>query len=108
MIVKCFEIRDDCTCMAMVGIKMESADRTEAKFLRRAGYPPDGSMVVLMNLSDQKAACDPHAFGGRTWPAAHRFITDHFDALPNGTVIDVRVILGESTTPAPAEIGRTM
>lgn len=104
MRTKVLEIRDHATCMPMVAIKMEAASPIEDKFFWRCGYPRDGSAVVLMHLSSQEANSDPYWRGGRTWPAAHNFIIDHFDALKDGDVVDVRVILGEETMPAEPEI----
>ena len=47
-----------------------------------------------------------HIWGSvwRTMPTAHYWIIEHFDEIQDGAVVDVRVILGETTEPAPAEI----
>ena len=104
MITKCIEVRDEGTCMPMLAIKMRPDSRVEAHFLWRCGYPRDGHGVVLMHLSNQKASSDPYEFGGRTWPAAHAYIIQHFDELMEGAVVDVRVILGEAHEPAAPEV----
>ena len=104
MITKCIEVRDEGTCMPVLAIKMKAANLIEDRFLRRCGYPRDGRVVVLMHLSDQKASSNPWHFGGRTWPVAHEYIIEHFDELLEGAVVDVRVILSETDTPAAPEI----
>lgn len=104
MITKCIEVRDEGTCMPMLAIKMSADSTVEERFLWRCGYPRDGHSVVLMHLSDQRASSDPYNFGGRTWRPAHSYIIDHFDELQDGAVVDVRVILGETSEPATPEI----
>lgn len=106
MITKCIEIRDEGTCIAALAIQMDPAGPIEEHFLWHCGYPRDSLGVVLMRLSDQQATSDPYGWrgDGRTMPAAHSWIIDQFDQLVAGQVVDVRVILGEADTPAPAEI----
>lgn len=104
MIIKCIEIRDRLTCIPAVAIKMEAADVVEAHFLRRCGYPQDGTGVVLMKLSDQEASSDPYHWDNRTMGAAHLFIEESFDDLVNGQVVDARVYLKECAEPAEPEI----
>ena len=105
MEMKCIEVRDEGTCIPMLAIKMEPADEIENRFLWCCGYPRDGRFaVVLMHLGTQKASSDPYAFCGRTWPAAHSYITEHFDKLRHGQVVDVRVVLEEATEAAEPEI----
>ena len=45
----------------------------------------------------------PHNWGDRTIQTAHRYITEHFEELTAGDVVDVRVILGERTEAAMPE-----
>ena len=64
-----------------------------------------------MRLSDQVATVDPYEWpslgsGVRTMPPAHDYITKHFDELIDGQVVDTRVVLGETDTPAEPEIWR--
>lgn len=89
METKCIEIRDEGTCIPAMAFKMAAGDPVEDRFFWRCGYPRDGSTVILMELNRQKATSDPY---------------EHFDEIPNGGVVDVRVILGENDTPATREI----
>ena len=109
MKIKFVEIRDEGTCIAAMAIRMVADGAIEQRFLRREGYPKDGTSVILMKLADQKATNDPYEWpsigaGWRTMPSAHFWIIKHFDEIQDGAVVDVRVILRETTEPAPAEI----
>ncbi|MGH6791816.1 MAG: hypothetical protein ACRECF_03665 [Methyloceanibacter sp.] len=109
MIARFIEIRDECTCIPALAVQMVAADPAEDRFLWRCGYPRDQHTcppsVILIKLSSAEAQSDPYHWShGRTLQAAHMWIIDHFDALKDGDVVDVRVILGETATPAEAEI----
>ena len=115
MIAKFIEIRDEATCILALAIKMQEDGEDpetaaiEHWFLhRRSGYPEDGSSIMLMRLSDGKATNDPYEWpalgmGRRTMGNAHNYIIDHFEELKTGDVVDVSVILGESTTTKISE-----
>jgi hypothetical protein len=79
------------------------------RFLWRCGYPRDDDpirTIVLMRLDDQRAHSDPYDWCDRTHKIAHLYITDHFDDLRSGQVVDVRVLLDEAAEPAEPEIIR--
>ncbi len=104
MQLKFFEVRDNATCMPVLAIKMEAHDEVSKRFLLRGVYPEDGSAIILMFLSDQSASVDPHSWGGRTRPVAHQHIYTNFDKLKDGSVVDVRAILGETPIVAAPEV----
>ncbi len=104
MIIKALEIRDEGTCIPVIAIKMIAANDIQDRYLWRCGYPRNGKGIVLMQLSDQQASSDLYEWGGRTMPNAHNFILEHFDDLEEGAVVDVQVILEETTTPVSPEI----
>lgn len=105
MRMKVLEIRDRATCIPALAIQMVAGGPVEDRFLWRYGFPREATFsVVLMHLSTQQASSDPYEWGGRTWPAAHMWIIENFDRLNDGDVVDVRVILGETDTPAAPEI----
>jgi hypothetical protein len=110
---KFIEIRDEGTCIAAVAFRMRADTEVDQAFFYRCGYPQDGSGIVLMELSRQKATSDPYewqslGFGPRTMPVVHDWLykPDMFDSFVSGQVIDVRVILGEAAKPADGEILR--
>lgn len=102
MVSKFFEIRDRATCIPAMAFYISAEDGPIA---RRAGFGEVGC-VYLIALATEKAAYDPYSGvwgGARTMQVAHNFITDHFDTLRHGQVIDVCVILGEAAEPVAAE-----
>lgn len=104
MKTKVIEIRDEGTCISALAIRMEAANGVEDAFLRRCGYPPGGGGVVLMDLNNQQANSDPYGQRSGTMQIAHNFILDHWPALKEGEVVDVRVIQGHATKRAAPEI----
>lgn len=109
METKVLEVRDSMTCIPVLAIRMRAQSRVQAYYIHeRGGYPRDGSAIVVMMLSDQRATVDPYEWpslrlGNRTMPNAHDYIYNNFDKLQDGDVVDVRVILGEATEPAISE-----
>ena len=110
MRVKTLEIRDKATFIPMLCVDMnpdKNANYTGQRYLmRRVGYPCDDRPNILMtNLSADGGAAwnDPHAWGGRTRPVAHKHIIEHWAELNDGDVIDVEFILGETTQPKLSE-----
>jgi hypothetical protein len=108
MDTKTLEIRDEGTFIGVLAIRMLGDSPTQNYYFRRCGYPADGSSIMLMCLSDGRATNDPYAWpargmGVRTMGTAHNWIIDHFDDLLDGDVIDVQVILGETTEPKLSE-----
>ena len=121
MKLKFLEIRDEGTCILALAIKMrarqpESFEQSELTrfdienwFLHyRSGYPVNSSSIMLMVLADGKATNDPYEWpargmGQRTMGTAHDWIIEHFDQLEDGDVVDVQVLLHETTTPKVSE-----
>lgn len=106
---KTFEVRDAATfipCFAIlcapyeIDILLRGAG--DQYLLRRAGYGHN-ACVLFGRLNGGQAFYDPADWGDRTMRAAHDFVADHFDQIMSGSVVDVRVILGEQTEPARSE-----
>ena len=87
--VKQFEVRDAATFIPVLAVKLSGAN---GYLIRRAGF--DSPMVYLIHLSAQKAFYDPYDWDTRTMAAAHIYIAEHFDALPDEFVVDVEFIWG--------------
>lgn len=68
-----------------------------------AGYGPEPLVMITHLNGGHKAEYDPYAWGGRTYPVAHLYIQDHWDNIPDGGIVDVRVILGETTEMPESE-----
>ena len=115
MRVKALEIRDKATFIPALAVDMnpshEAGDAMNQRYLlRRCGYPCDGHPNIILTRLDGnatqgngEATNDPYARSGRTWPVAHNWIIDNWDALDDGDVVDVEFILGESKTPKLSE-----
>jgi hypothetical protein len=105
---KVLEIRDEGTFIGALAIRMLGTTPTQTYYLRRCGYPADGSSIMLMVLHDGRATNDPYEWpslgkGVRTMSNAHNWIIDHYDKLSDGDVVDVQVILGETKEPKVSE-----
>jgi hypothetical protein len=104
MIAKCFEVRDSMTFIPVLAVNTAPSCEGQRYLLRRSGYSPDASTVILVNLNDAKARNDPYEWGNsRTMSAAHIYIEERFAELNDGDVIDVEFILGETTAPKESE-----
>lgn len=104
MQVKTLEVRDEGTCIPVLAIKMYTEDPIQRYYVHyRCGYPPDGTGIVMMRLTDQKASVDPYEWGDRTHAVAHNHIYNHFNELKDGDVVDVSFIQGETDTKKVSE-----
>lgn len=99
MRVKALELRDDGTLIPVLAMKMEAASTAERWLFWRAGYPADGSAVVLMDLNTHRASVDPYSWASRTFAVGHQYVYERFDQLREGDVVDVEFLLGETPTP---------
>jgi len=110
VIVKVFEVRDSGTFLPVIAIKAEPANEAERYLAARLGYgrtPTDQSRYVLMSLlcGGEPLQYDAHRWGSiaRTRTTAHEYISEHFDELETGAVVDVEYILGETDKPKQSE-----
>ena len=95
---KVLEIRDSCTFISVIAIKMEPKDEIEDFYLRREGFIKPHH-VILVHIGNQMSQADPYSWGNRTMTTAHLYILEHFDELKSGDVVDVEFILGETKKP---------
>lgn len=122
MDVKLFEIRDSATFIPVMAVALIERNAAENFLLSRAGYadeqianeadPVDGRIfdlnqqryVILCKLDGVEAQYDPFSWPrARTMSVAHQFIIENWRDLKSGDVIDVQVILGETTVPKTSE-----
>ena len=106
MKTKCLELRDDGTFIPVLCVDMNPERLEESYLLRRCGYPCDGRPNILLTplgADGDPAWNDPYAWGGRTYPVAHRWIIDNWATLRDGDVVDVEFILGETKAPKRSE-----
>ena len=114
MICKIIEVRDRATFAPMLAVKLGSDDERERWLLDVAGFgdtkEEQESYVVLMKISGgsghYSATADPFDWveaRNRTYFCAHRWLSEHFDEIPPGGVLDVEFVLGESKIPKESE-----
>ena len=100
---KVLEVRDAWTHIPVLAVRMLAKSGIQNYYLRRLGFPPDGSCIGLVQLNDLDGNVDPYAWGDRTMSVAHHYIYDHFDELNDGDVVDVEFILREKPTKKVSE-----
>lgn len=102
MRVKVFEVRDEGTHIEVFAISTEPSPGQEYG-LSRCGFR-DGRAVIVGYLDGERnSSADPYHWGCRTMGNAHQYITEHFDEMSNGDVVDVCVILGERDQPVVSD-----
>ena len=100
MTFKQLEIRDRGTCIPSLAIRVSGED---GPIMRRAGF--QSPMIYLVMLATQQCRYDPYGWSaGRTMPHAHHYVEEHWDEIPDHSVVDVEWILGERTEPKTSEI----
>ena len=98
IVTKLFEVRDRMTFIPVMATSIKFSDEKELFLLGQAGYYGDAlNLILVCQLGSGRTEYEEYAWvnQGRTMPAAHRFIQEHFDLLQTGDVIDVREVLGE-------------
>ncbi|SRR5260370_1352022 len=108
MQVKCLEVRDEGTFMAVIAIKPIADNEAQRWLLRRDGYNAGETerCVILIKPQCQGVSYDPYEWPlsrGRTMQVAHQYIESHWDLLRDGSVVDVQYILKETDKPKVSE-----
>ena len=104
MKIKMFELRDKGTFIPVMCIKMDSRGAHQEDYLLgRAGFGKHTYLVQLVWMSAGKTQYDPFKWNDRTFYTAHKYITENWDKLISGDVIDVEFILGETDKPKKSE-----
>jgi len=108
---KVFEIRDRATFFVAYATRAVPASdwrdisirQAESYLLRRDGFGPDNGPFVILCRPDGRSFYDPYSWADRTHTTAHLHITENWDDLLSGAVIDVEFILGETAAPKLSE-----
>jgi hypothetical protein len=107
MEVKCLELRDKGTFVPVICVRPTPDNEAQRYLLRRDGYRGDHSepCIIMIDAQCRGVAYDPYDWtkDRRTKPNAHQWITDHWQELKDGDVVDVQHILGETTKPKVSE-----
>jgi hypothetical protein len=107
MKIKCLEIRDRNTMIAVMAFKPIPENEAQRYLMRRDGWSctADEHCVMVIRTHSHSAMHDPYDYGRetRTMPEAHKYIEKHWDELVDGDVIDVEFILGETRAKKQSE-----
>jgi hypothetical protein len=96
------ELRDKGTFIPILALQLSHTSLSEASLLAQGGWG-DANVVpyiMLMPLNESKvtASFGVYLWNDRTFSTAHHYISNNFDTLVSGDVIDVEFILGETHT----------
>jgi len=104
MKTKMFEIRDRVTFIPVLCIEIDCGNNQAESFLiRAAGFAGGSRLIQLVSFNKKQSHWDVYAWGDRTYAVAHNYITDNWDTLQGGEVIDVEFILCETKKPKTSE-----
>lgn len=106
MDVKLFEVRDRGTCIMAFGLATCSRVEREQKMLRRSGFSFDSDLILFGRIDGGLCHYDIYESqnGARTMFEAHKHITENWNNLRSGDIIDVEYILGESPHPKETDL----
>jgi hypothetical protein len=119
METKLIEVRDRMTCIVVLCVRPwpvtlpYDVDRETDKGAKlnklqrmawRCGYK-EARAVIMTRLAEpgRGAQSDPFEWLDRTMSQAHNYIEQNWEKIPNGGLVDVRVVLGEEKEPAESE-----
>lgn len=103
---KLLEIRDHGTFIPAIAIRVENGgtESRQDQLIGRAGFRVSPG-VYLMRMVDARAQCDPYEWGNdRTHKAVHDWLYNFWHDVQDGGLVDVRVILGETTEAVGSEL----
>lgn len=102
IIAKVFEVRDRGTFIPVLAVESRSwfGGDPEQWLFRRAAY---NGHILLTHLTSRQTEYDPDVWNNRTMTNAHRYISDNWNSLVSGEVVDVQFILKETDKPCESE-----
>lgn len=104
---KFFELRDIGTFIPIMVTKILYVKSSLAAnwLAYRAGYGPERPYYFLQRINggSGQGSSDRYFWSDRTFQTAHGYIEANWDNLPDGAVVDVEFILGETQVPKKSE-----
>lgn len=95
--MKYFEVRDRMTFIPCFAFEITGSCYLE----RSVGFRD--RVIMFGRLEGGKCYFSPFDWGDRTYHTAHMHITNHWDELNDGDVIDVEFILKETDSPKQSQ-----
>lgn len=109
MISKVFELRAEATFMVIMATKISAENEAERFLLSRSGFGRSNDdfkkYILLQPINGGEGFCTTDAMkhGIKELTIAHQFISQYFDNLVNGAVIDIDFIEGRTENPKKSE-----
>jgi hypothetical protein len=103
MKAKMLEVRDKGTFIPVMCVETKSENQDNRYLLGRAGFGENSHLIQLVWISREQTHYYPIEWDDRTMYRAHTYITENWDKISCGDVIDVEYILGETDTPKISE-----
>lgn len=110
METKTFELRDSATFIPVLATRLNPACEADRFLFGRAGYSPhavvQSSYILLCRFDGGvgQCSCDPYDWSGsRTMTIAHQYMTQNWNKLTSGQVLDVEFIIGITSAPKESE-----
>lgn len=100
---KLIELRDSATFIPAIATLMESGDTKERYLLNRAGYRGTRCVLLTSLLGGRRVEYDCYSWDCDPWRTAHNWLTDHWDEVQTGDVIDAEFLRGETKQPKLSE-----
>lgn len=102
MKAKIFEVRDTATHIEVFALSTDPSPGQEYG-LRCCGFIRGNAVILGYLDGERNSSADPYHWADRTMTTAHNYITDNFERLLDGEVVDVRFILGETEAPVESD-----
>lgn len=102
MRVKIFEVRDSGIHIQVFAISTEPSPGQEYG-LNRCGFRSGDAVIVGYLDGERNSSADPYHWQTRTMRHAHVYISENFETLSDGAVVDVRFIAGETDKPCESD-----
>jgi hypothetical protein len=98
---KLLEVRDAGAFIPVLAVRLSPSDPAQEHLLCCAGHQGRRTRVLMTPLvGGDVAEFDPRAWGNQTLCLAHQYITQLWDSLSDGDVVDTAWIAGERLEPA--------
>lgn len=99
-ITKFFEIRDSGTCLPLMVTKLLPINSDEDWLIKRGVGSSPYPIYLVTYLARCISQIDVYNWGevgARTVKLAHQYIESNFEMLTTGSVIDIQVLIGETS-----------
>ncbi len=109
METKILEVRDNCTTMPILAVRLIPGNGKDLALLSRTGYgqsvEEQSKFVITVPLECPSHSTYAPSQEGSPWESeVHRDIIEHWDELEDGDVVDPAFYRGDRPSPLPSDI----